>query len=176
MPVTDGRRSGGADSGVGVGLFDHGELIEVENHELAIIALELEPVQPETVVLGMGEPGTGLRLTVPLDLTLDGIGPGLVMTVRDLMGHSNSSTGCEGWKFDAHGFEYTVVDSSKSGEGSSRPDGDQNRIRKPVTTHSVPDDVFDLFVSQIVDLGGEHPERSWLATLMLIQCERERAS
>lgn len=108
MPVKGMRCPDGPDSGVRVSLFDHGELIEVEDHELAVIALELEPVQPETVVLGMGEPGTGLGLTVSLDLSLDGIGPGLVMTVRDLMGHSNSSTGCESWEFDAHEFKYTV--------------------------------------------------------------------
>ena len=78
------------------------ELIQVQNHQFTVVSANLKPVQPEPIILRVREPGPGLGLTEPNHLTLDGVLPGLVVGVGDLVGDPNASAGREGWKLFAH--------------------------------------------------------------------------
>src|SRR5262249_32040921 len=67
---------------------DAGELVEVEDDEFAVGLLELEAVEPEFVVLAVGEPRAGFLLAEALDDAVDGRGERAGLA-RDLLGDAD---------------------------------------------------------------------------------------
>ena len=55
--------------------FDERQLIEVECHDLEGVQPKFESIEPESIILGVGEPGTCLGLSISQDLSLDRIDP-----------------------------------------------------------------------------------------------------
>ena len=55
--------------------FDERELIEVESHHFERVQAKLEPIEPEPIILGMSEPGSGLGLSISKNLSLDRVDP-----------------------------------------------------------------------------------------------------
>ena len=78
------------------------ELIEVEDDDFTVSLLHLEAIEPQSVVLGMREPRSGLGLSIPEDPTLDRVRPRSVVAVGDLLGHPDERAGCEDGQFSTH--------------------------------------------------------------------------
>ena len=85
--------------GGGVDDFDDGLAIDVADVDLAVVLGDLQAVEPEAVVFGVGEPRAGLALLCFDDGALDGIGQGGALA-GDLLGDPDTAAGREGVRRD----------------------------------------------------------------------------
>src|ERR1043165_4885120 len=103
------RRGGGMDEDIGARAadpsltlrdllrrhdLDAAVLVEVHDHQLAVVLAQLHAVEPELVVLAVGEPRAGLALAALHHHALDG-GGHVAAEARHLLGDPDSLAGDE---------------------------------------------------------------------------------
>ena len=111
-------------------ILDDGVLVEVENDDLTIIQAEFPPVEPESIIFGMGVPRPGLGLSEPRYDAFDGVRPHLI-TVRNLLGHANALAGLVNRGLKGHGWNRSRIPSHGVAEAGPRRRSAQDRYLIP---------------------------------------------